>query len=121
MSNRQQEEFADYIVELMQAVGPATARRMFGGYGIFLDGLMFGLITERTLYLKTDEENLPDFSARGLEPFTYQRQGKAFAMSYSQAPEDVFDDQDAMREWGNSAYSAALRAAARKRKSKKKQ
>ncbi|TXS95830.1 TfoX/Sxy family protein [Parahaliea maris] len=77
MSNRQQQEFADYIVELMQSLGPASARRMFGGYGIFMDGLMFGLIIGRTPYFKTDAENLPSFSERGLEPFTYQRRPKA--------------------------------------------
>jgi DNA transformation protein len=111
-----EKEFAAYVVDLMQLIGPVYAKRMFGGHGIFLENLMFALIADSTLYLKTDKENAGEFEAKGLEQFSYMKQGKECKMSYYQAPEETLEDAEAMRIWGNSAYSAALRAAARKTK-----
>ena len=109
-------EFVDYLLDLMQIIGPVTARRMFGGHGIFLDGLMFALVADSTLYLKADAESVGAFTEQGLEAFTYSRQGKPFRMSYHQAPEACLEDVDAMQLWANRAYEAALRAAAGKRR-----
>ena len=102
-------EFTEYIVDLMQSIGPVTVKAMFGGHGVFLDGLMFGLIADRELYLKVDKESENDFTAKGLEPFTYSKQGKPFKMSYYQAPEAALEDMEEMNVWANKAYSAALR------------
>lgn len=113
-------EFVNHVVELMQSVGPANSKRMFGGHGIFLDGLMFGLIAGGDLYLKADDVNVEDFLSRGLDPFSYYKKEKEFKLSYFQAPEETLDDGEAMREWGNKAYDAALRAAFAKRKKSRK-
>ena len=109
-------EFVDHLLDLMQPIGPVTSRRMFGGHGIFLDGLMFGLVADRTLYLKTDAESAAAFTGQGLEAFSYSRGGRSIRMSYHQAPEACLEDVDAMRLWANRAYEAALRAAAGKRR-----
>ena len=109
-------EFVDYLLDLMQTIGPVTARRMFGGHGIFLDGLMFALVADSTLYLKADAQSADAFTVQGLEAFTYSRQGKPFSMSYFQAPEACLEDADVMNLWANRAYEAAMRAAARKRR-----
>ena len=57
----EEKEFAAYIIDLMQAIGPVYSKRMFGGFGVFLDGMMFGLITDNILYLKADGENRKEF------------------------------------------------------------
>ena len=49
-------EFVEYIVDLSQSNGPVYSKRMFGGHGIFLDGIMFGLVFRDTFYLKVDKE-----------------------------------------------------------------
>jgi DNA transformation protein len=100
----------------MHALGPVRAKRMFGGHGIFIDDLMFGLVADNTLYLKADKESTQEFTARGLEAFTYDKKGKAVNLSYYQAPEEALEDSEEMNRWGNKAYAAALRSAARKRK-----
>ena len=74
-------EFVTHLVELLQPLGPVQAKAMFGGFGIYLKGLMFGLVADDTLYFKVDEKNRPDYEVKDLGPFTYQRKGKAFAMS----------------------------------------
>ena len=112
----EEKEFVSYVVELMQSIGPVRAKAMFGGHGIFLEELMFGLVTDSVLFLKVDKENESHFKTRGLEAFTYMKKGKEYKMSYYQAPEEVLDDVEEMNYWANLAYSAALRAASKKRK-----
>lgn len=115
-ASKEEKEFVAYVVELMQSIGPVCAKGMFGGHGIFLEGLMFGLVADSVLYLKVDKENEMEFRGRGLEAFSYNKNGKEYRMSYFQAPEEVLEDGEAMNSWANSAYSAASRAAAKKRK-----
>ncbi|MBS97321.1 MAG: transcriptional regulator [Oceanospirillaceae bacterium] len=104
------DEFSSWVVELMQCIGPVTPRRMFGGTGLFLDGLMFALVIDGILYLKADEQTRARFIDQGLEPFTYLRKGKPCSLSYYQAPEEALESLDVMREWGSQAYGVALRA-----------
>jgi len=111
-----EKEFVSYVVELMQSIGPVRAKGMFGGHGIFLQELMFGLVSNSTLYLKADNETKHEFKDKGLEAFTYIKKGKEFRMSYYQAPEEALEDSEEMNSWANKAYSAALRAASKKRK-----
>ncbi len=119
MTNKQaDQDFADHIRDLAQSIGPASCKRMFGGHGIFLDGLMFALIADRVLYFKADAELAEEFIALGLSPFTYHKQGKPYQMSYYEAPEDCLEDAEAMKTWGNKAYAAALRAASGKRRTR---
>jgi len=104
------------VVELMQTIGPVSAKPMFGGHGVFLEGLMLALIADSVLYFKADKESEGEFKELGLGPFTYHKKGKEYAMSYFQAPEETLEDLEEMKIWANKAYAAALRAAARKRK-----
>ena len=113
-----EKEFVSYVVDLMQALGPVYAKGMFGGHGVFLDGLMFALVADGTLYLKVDKASETEFKSRGLEAFTYIKQGKEFSMSYFQAPENTLEDSEVMSLWANKAYDAALRSASKKRKAK---
>ena len=108
-----QREFVDYIVDLSQVIGPVYSKRMFGGYGVFLEGLMFGLIFRNTFYLKVDANSRDYYVSRGLEPFSYERQGKRLNLNYYQAPEEVLDDITAMKVWCNCAFEVAMRAAAK--------
>jgi DNA transformation protein len=102
--------FVDHVLELLAPLGRVTARRMFGGHGVFLDGLMFAIVLDDSLYLKADEENIREFKAKGLEPFTYARRGRTASLNYYRAPEEALDAPYLMAPWARSAFSAALRA-----------
>ena len=102
----------EYLLELLDPMGPVRARKMFGGYGIYLEDLMFGLISDSVFYLKVDDGNRPSFDARGLSPFTFTyKDGRVMQMSYYQAPEDALDNSDEMLAWAQGAYAAAQRSA----------
>lgn len=110
---------ADTIVELFGAVGPVLgpvkARRMFGGFGIFADGTMFGLAIGDVIYLKADQHTIPDFEREGLKPFTYStRANKRVTTSYWQMPDRLYDDPEELGEWAKRALDVARRAAERK-------
>lgn len=82
---------------------------MFGGHGLFLDGLMFALIAQERLYFKADEQSIPLFEQRGLKPFTYEFKGKVGALRYHEAPAEVYDEPQHMRQWASLAHACALR------------
>jgi DNA transformation protein and related proteins len=83
---------------------------MFGGAGIFRDGLMIGLVADGVVYLKADEHSSPAFEAEGLGPFTYGNAGKRVIMSYWRMPERLYDDPDELARWAADALAAARRA-----------
>jgi DNA transformation protein len=103
-------EFVEYLQEVFAQFGEIRSRRMFGGYGIYHNDLMFGLIEDNVLYLKTDNESVTRFEEKGLDPFQYVKNGKAMNMSYFLAPEEIYDDPEAATEWAKIAYAAALRS-----------
>lgn len=107
-------EFVEYLHELLHDFGPIQAKKMFGGYGIYHQGLMFGLVADDTLYLKSDDESRPQFEALQLPAFRYQRQGKEIIMSFHQAPPDMLEQTDDATHWARLAYAAALRSKQRK-------
>ena len=82
---------------------------MFGGYGIYRDGLMFGLIANDQLYFKADDQSEGEFLREGLPPFTYESRGKIARLRYHQAPLEVFDDPQCMAWWARLAYDCAVR------------
>lgn len=110
--------YITYVLELLESIGPVTSRRMFGGYGIFLDGLMFAIVADDTLYFKVDDTNRGDFEAKGLEPFYYVKKGKQMSMSYYLCPEEALENPEEMRCWAEKSYAVAVKAAAAKQKKK---
>ena len=111
----------NFLKEQMAGFGPVEARRMFGGAGLFRDGLMFALVAEDILYLKADAESAAAFEAEQLAAFSYAtKTGEHTLTSYRRAPERCLDDESEMAQWCRLAWGAALRQQAAKPKPKKK-
>jgi DNA transformation protein len=102
------DEFLNYVLEQMAFIHGLNARAMFGGYGIYQDGIIFAIIVDDMLYLKTNGQTQADFEAKGLRPFSYTARGKTMTMQYYEAPAEVFEEADAMRYWTDKALQAAL-------------
>ena len=61
-----QSEFMKNVLEILAPLGDVTTKRMFGGYGIFLDAKMFALVNKaEELYLKAGDQNRQSFVDRG--------------------------------------------------------
>ena len=80
-------ELITHLLDLLQPLGKVSARRMFGGYGLYLEDRMFGLVAEGTLYLKVDADSEGDYAQAGLPCFRYLRRGRPVSIrSFRQAP-----------------------------------
>lgn len=102
-------EYVEFVRELLEPFGEVRARRMFGGYGLYHQDLMFGLIADDALYLKADQQSAHWFRERGLGPFEYMKKGKPTRLSYYAAPDEMFDDPDEAVRWATRAFDAARR------------
>ena len=98
-------EFLEYVLDLYREWGGVTARRMFGGAGLYRDGKMFGLIAADVLYLKVDDTNRARFESAGAGPFK-PWDDKPMVMSYYEVPADLMEDAEMLVEW--SAQSLAI-------------
>jgi len=113
------EDLIAHLHDLSAGFGALDARRMFGGHGVYRDGTMIGLLSDETLYLKTDEHTLPRFQAAGCTPFMYARRGETVPTSYWTVPEEAMESPQEMRPWLTLAWEAAVRKAAKQRPAKK--
>jgi DNA transformation protein len=101
----------DYLRDLFASFRPVSVRRMFGGAGIYADGLMFALLSSGgTIYLKVDESNEPDFARENLPSFApVTKGGRHAVMPYRQMPDRLYDDPDELAQWAERAFAAAQR------------
>jgi DNA transformation protein len=108
-------DFVEYLHEVFDRFGPIAAKRMFSGFGLYRDGLMFALVHQDALYLKTDATNVAAFEALGLASFEFMRQGRVMKTSYYLAPAEIMEDRELAAEWARRSFEAALRVQAAKR------
>ena len=101
--------FVSHVVDSLRTLGPVEAKRMFGAWGLYHEGVFFALVSGGTLYLKTDADNRAEFDARKLEAFTFEKGGETVVTSYRAAPEEALEDPRVMAQWTRSGYAAALR------------
>lgn len=109
-------EYLAFVLDQLRLVPGVTARPMFGGSGIYCDGIMFALIAYDCLYLKADAVNRPTFEAEGSEPFVYEGKSKPVTMSYYSVPEDRLEDPERLRDWAVLAIDASYRGPRKKKK-----
>lgn len=107
-----QDGFVEHCLELLSPLGQARARRMFGGYGLYLDDLFVGLIADERLYLKVSADTAPQFSAAGGEAFRYQRQGRESELGFRTPPAEAMESPALMQPWARLAVQAAVQARA---------
>ncbi len=98
--------FEAFVVDQLADLGDVITRKMFGGVGLYLDGLFFGLIARDVLYLKVDDENRREFEAAGsraFRPFP-DRPG---SMNYYEVPLNVLESAPDLVRWARRSVRAA--------------
>ena len=102
-------EYLNFVLEKLSQIGDIKSRAMFGGYGIFHEGIMFGIISADTLYFKVNDSNHAAYEGAGSRPFTHSR-------SYYEVPADVLDDAARLHDWAQVAIAVGHVAAKKKRR-----
>jgi DNA transformation protein len=112
--------FKEFVIDLLIDFGPVTVRNMFGGAGVYAEGVMFAILANDTFYLKTDEASSRAFASEGMEPFAYSASGKpAIALPYWEVPPRLLEEPQELASWAREAHriaSAAKSKAPRKRR-----
>ena len=101
-----------WLCERLAPLGQIRPKAMFGGFGVYCDGLFFAIVIDDQIFLKVDTTSRPEFEAAGCEPFTYVMRGKRQSMSYYTLPEEAVEDDLAFLGWARRGLEAALRARA---------
>ena len=109
----------DRFDDLFAPFGKIVVRRMFGGEGLFRDGLMFGIVHEDRLYFKTSEESRQAFIAEGAGPLFYKfKTAEGVLTSYYELPDRLYDDPDELADWARAAFAVAQQSPTAKKKRK---
>ena len=111
------QSYRAFVLEQLDRVTPVIGKSMFGGVGIYAQGLFFALIAENRLYFKVDDATRPDFEQRGMEPF--RPFGEDSAMGYYEVPADVVEDVNHLETWIKKAIDVGAAAKGRKNKRSK--
>lgn len=115
-------EYIDFVMDRLYGIADShgikqfRSKRMFGGHGIYADGTFFAIIADQELYFKVDKETQSFFEDIGSEPFTYEKNGKPYQMSYWRINEDILDDCDELSRLFGFALDAAHRKPSKKKK-----
>ena len=100
----------DSIRDLFAGLGRVSIRRMFGGKGIYFDGMIVALDLGDEIVLKADAVSAPQFAAEGCRQWSYEGRNRPVLMPYWSIPDSAIDDPDEMARWVRLAHEAALRA-----------
>jgi DNA transformation protein len=102
------DEFMDYVTDQLAGWADVSVRKMFGGAGLYCEGVMFGLIADDVAYLKVDDSNRDDFVKAGASAFNpYPEKGKTAVMSYYEVPADVLEKPDELAKWAQRSLIIA--------------
>jgi len=109
------ESLVALVEEALEPVGTVAMRKMMGGAMLYCDGLVFALLYGDSIWFKADGDSDARWDAQGCERFTIAfKDGRIETMNYRRAPDEVYDDPDALRDWAGLALEAGARAAAKK-------
>lgn len=110
------DDFAEFLREQLAPLGRVTMRRMFGKTGVFCNGVMLGMVSDNTLYVRVDNKNRATFKeAEAYPPLNYAKKGAMIDLSFWRVPERLMDEPDELVEWAREALAAARRVAAKRK------
>lgn len=106
---RKSHKLLERALPALQAVGDARARAMFGGFGVYLDDVIVGIVARDRLFFRVDDRNRLDYQRAGSRPFTYEgRGGKPIEMPYWEVPGEVLAEPARLGDWARKARTASL-------------
>lgn len=97
------QQVTEALVQDLTELGDVTTRKMFGGHGVFRDGVMFAIVDPQgSIYLRADETTEQAFVDAGSE--------KHGRMPYWGLPNTVAGDASGLVEWARTAANVAANA-----------
>jgi DNA transformation protein len=103
-------DYLNYVLEQLAGLPGVSARRMFGGVGLYSEELFFGLIDNDVVYLRVNDDNRADYTARGMSQFRPYADRPQLSMTYYEVPAEVLEDPTQLVTWAQRSVAAALAA-----------
>ena len=101
-------EYTQYVLELLEPIGPLRVSRFFGGVGIYSGPAQFAMIMGNSLYFVVDDSTRPKYEKAGMAPFSYTtKKGRVHVRRYFELPEDVLTDSEELKAWAHESINRA--------------
>ena len=101
-------DFLAYVLDQLAGLGGVSSKRMFGGAGLYKDEFFFGLIADDVLYLRVDDSNRKDYSARGMAQFKPYADRPHLSMNYYETPAEVLENAGELVSWARRSVEVAV-------------
>jgi DNA transformation protein and related proteins len=101
------ESFMEFVLDQLSALPDVRARAMFGARGLYCGGKFFAIMDEGRLFFKTNAQSEKDYTARGMGPFTYEKDGRVITFQYHEVPPKILEQPQELVVWARKAIQLA--------------
>jgi DNA transformation protein and related proteins len=115
-------EYKAYLIDLFSPFGPIAVRPMFSVQGLYANDVMFGLVADEVIYMKTNDRSRKSYEDKGSKPFSFRmksRGSELIVSSYFSLPERLYDEPEELAQWARRAYEAATASPHNEKKRRK--
>ena len=99
--NSPKNQFKDYVLDQLHLLNGVACKHMFGGFGLYCNGVFLGIIADGSVYFKTNASTVETYKERGMEPF--KPSSKQILKNYYEVPVEVLEDDEEFAEWARRA------------------
>ncbi|UXI67728.1 TfoX/Sxy family protein [Tahibacter amnicola] len=103
------DDYLEYLRDLLSGLGRTVFRKYFGGHGAYYDGVLIAVLVDDRLYFKVDDLTRDRFAAAGGQRWIYTGREPPIQTNYWSVPDEAMDSTEEMTPWARLAYEAALR------------
>ena len=102
--------FKEFVLDQLAALPEVRARAMFGAHGLYQAGKSFAILDEGRIFFRTDAATAADYTARGMDPFTYEQRGRTITFQYHEVPPEVLENAPKLVAWAQRAVQVAAKS-----------
>lgn len=95
------DDFIEFVSDQLGALEGFRSKRMFGGHGLYLGDRFFGIVADRQLFFKTNDDTRTRYVTAGMSFF--QPNPKQALKHYFEVPAGVIEQPVALQDWALQA------------------
>ena len=99
--NSPKNQFKEYVLDQLHRLNGVECKAMFGGFGLYCNGVFFGIIADGCVYFKTNASTVEEYKERGMQPF--KPSAKQTLKNYYEVSEEILEDDEELAEWAKRA------------------
>jgi DNA transformation protein and related proteins len=104
--NAKNDEFKEYVLDQLHCLSGVECKHMFGGFGLYCNGIFFGIIADGCVYFKANTTTAEAYKEKGMQPF--KPSTKQTLKNYYEVPVEILEDDEQLAGWARKAHSLLL-------------